>query len=164
MSRNRPLKRLKVPETWRRYRDTDLYVSDQGRVKHVYRNGSETEVGWFSNRKNRNPQMCVKVGRKDVYIKTLVWETFRGDLPEGKSIIHKNGMKRDNSIYNLEAVSCSECGRRTGSRSRSQKVADLDRKVIYKSARDAGRKLFCSYQMILDICNGKTKKPQLNLF
>lgn len=163
MSRNRPLKRLSEPEIWKRYKETDLFVSDQGRVKRVYRNGVETEVGWYDGRKT-NPQMTVKVGKKDVYIKTIVYETFKGKPPEGYSIVHKNGLKRDNSIYNLEAISKQEHGRRTGPTSHSQKVADLDRGVVYRSAREAGRKLFCSYQMVNDICNGKTKKPEFNLF
>lgn len=163
MTISRPLKKIKAPEIWKRYLDTDYFVSDQGRAKRVCKNGKEYEVGWWSNKKY-NPQMCMKIYGDDVYLKTIIWKTFKGEVPEGYIIAHKNGLKRDNSIYNLYLTKPKDLGIITGHKSRSQKVINKDLNVIYRSAREAGRKLFCSYQMVMDICNGKTKKPQIDLF
>ena len=41
-------------------------------------------------------------------IHTVVYETFHGDIPEGKVINHINGIKTDNFSWNLEAVTPSE--------------------------------------------------------
>lgn len=38
----------------------------------------------------------------------LVWQWFNGDIPAGKTINHKNGIKNDNRLSNLEVASYSE--------------------------------------------------------
>lgn len=38
----------------------------------------------------------------------LVWETFNGEIPKGLAINHKNGIKTDNRLVNLELVTYSE--------------------------------------------------------
>lgn len=38
----------------------------------------------------------------------LVWLAFRGAIPTGMQINHKNGVKNDNRLENLEVVSASE--------------------------------------------------------
>lgn len=38
----------------------------------------------------------------------LVWQHFFGDIPDGLTINHKNGMKHDNRPSNLEVVTASE--------------------------------------------------------
>ena len=43
----RPVRKIRAPEIWKQYLDTDYWVSDQGRVKRVYRSGKEYEVGWY---------------------------------------------------------------------------------------------------------------------
>lgn len=161
--KHRPLKKISEPERWMRYKDTDYFVSDQGRAKRVFKNGRESEVGWYRGR-GTNPQVMVKIYRDEIPMKTMVYETFVGTLPEGYCIAHRNGLKRDNSLYNLIAISSTNLGKRTGRLSRSQKVIDVSTGKIYRSAREAGRKTFCSYQMVNDICNNKRKKPSLDLY
>ena len=163
MTVNRPLSRIREPEIWKQYLDTGYWASDQGRVKRVCKNGKEYEVGWWSNRPN-NPQMCIKIHGSEIYLKTIVWKTFKGEIPKGYLIAHRNGLKRDNSIYNLYLTKPKDLGIITGHRSRSQKVIDKSTGKIYRSAREAGRKLYCSYQTIMDICNGRTKKPMVDAY
>jgi hypothetical protein len=38
----------------------------------------------------------------------MVWEAVHGPIPEGLQINHKNGVKTDNRIENLELVTASE--------------------------------------------------------
>lgn len=158
------VKPIKAPEQWRRYKNTDFYVSDQGRVKRRYKNGREYEVGYYHGN-HSNPQMAVKTGRhQEIYTKQMVYEAFIGEIPEGYRIIHKNGIKRDNSLWNLKAVSNIQCGKLTGHLSRSQKVYDKNSRKVFRSARAAGKALFCSHQTILDTCNNKVKKPIVDVY
>jgi hypothetical protein len=45
--------------------------------------------------------------RYNVYIHRLVWETFKGDIPNGYEINHIDHNKRNNNLDNLELVSHS---------------------------------------------------------
>ena len=159
MQKRRPLTKINEPERWRQIGD-NLYVSDQGRCKRIY-NSKEYEVGYWGNDPSKKTYL-VKINNVSIPIKNLVWEAFKGKIPQGYCIIHKN-MKRDDSLYNLICVSRKEHGSRTGRFSNSQKVVDLDRKVIYRSAAEAGRKLNCSRQAITSTCRGETKRPMFNV-
>ena len=159
MQPRRPLQRISEPERWRQIGD-NLYVSDQGRCKRIY-NGKEYEVGHWSKDASKRVNV-VKIGTANVPIKNLVWRGFKGEIPKGYCVVHK-GMKRDDSLYNLICVSRKEHGSRTGRFSNSQKVVDLDRKVIYRSAAEAGRRLNCSRSAIGSICRGEVKKTMFNV-
>ena len=156
----RKLKKLKEPERWKRYKDTDLYVSDQGRCKKII-NGEEYEVGFYSKHESKRAYQ-VKVGNKNESIKKLVYETFKGEIPKGYCVVHKH-MLKDDSIYNLEVVPREEHGHRTGAFANSQKVVNLDKRVIYRSCSEAARKLHCSRSMIGYICRGQRKNPIVNV-
>jgi hypothetical protein len=43
----------------------------------------------------------------------MVWEAFNGPIPPGMQINHKNGIKHDNRLSNLEVVTPSENTRHT---------------------------------------------------
>lgn len=45
---------------------------------------------------------------KTRYAHRLVWEAFNGPIPSDVEINHKNGLKHDNSLDNLELVTKSE--------------------------------------------------------
>ena len=42
------------------------------------------------------------------YVHRLMWETFRGDIPEGKQIDHINADTSNNSIDNLQCITARE--------------------------------------------------------
>lgn len=47
-----------------------------------------------------------------LYAHRLIWETVNGPIPDGREIDHLNGIKSDNRVRNLEAVTKSENVRR----------------------------------------------------
>lgn len=163
MNQKKLLKPIKnMPEQWRQYKDTYFYVSDQGRVSHHCKNGKIFECGFSKSSGNSN-SMVVKVNQKCVQISIMVYQTFKGEIPEGYRVVHKNGLYRDNSIYNLELVKISDCGKRFGHMSKSQKVYCKETNKVYRSAR-AAKVLPVTAQTICYICNGEIKKPCMNFY
>lgn len=81
----------------------DYSISDCGLVK--------TKNGRISNGgADKNGYRTFHIGaiRKTFKIHRLVAEIFIGPIPEGMQINHKNGIKHDNRVENLEIVTPSE--------------------------------------------------------
>ena len=78
------------------------------------------------------------------------------------SLIH-TGLNIDDRLVNLALLSKQEAGNMFASRSRRRGIYKVDPEnknvlAFYKSSREAAAKEFCSYQTILDSCNGKTRR------
>jgi len=71
-------------------------ISDSGAV--IGRRVSLTNSGYF----------CFGYNGKTAYVHRMVYECFIGPIPEGYDINHENGIKTDNRVTNLSAVSRSE--------------------------------------------------------
>ena len=113
------VRNIPAPEQWKRLRDTNYFVSDQGRVKHVYKNGHEYLVeGTLKISKRGNKQIVFKLNGRQIAIKNVVWEVFRGKPPAGYRICHKNMRYRNNSLYNLQLCTVQECGSKYGGKNR----------------------------------------------
>lgn len=157
------------PERWKTIPDKPANgrydVSTEGRVRHVYGSGKIKMISAYPKRTIRkgSTYYLVKICRKEVKVAHLVFTTFRGPIPEGKCIIHRNGLKEDNSIYNLVCVSKEKVGEVYGKKvNTSRPIAKINSKgeylEIYRSHREAARKNpYINRQSILDRCNGKVK-------
>lgn len=87
----------------------------------------------------------------------LVYRAFKGDIPNGMVIVHKNGDLLDDSVNNLAAMKRSAAGRAFGGNNSIRKpVARLNTQYeivnVYPSARKAAKAVGLSYQSILDYC------------
>lgn len=95
-------------EIWKSVVDyEDLYtVSNQGVIysyKRKYCNGGPLKAvdignGYFS------VCLCKNGKTKNKTLHTIVWEAFNGKIPKGYDIHHKNHIKSDNRLENLELV------------------------------------------------------------
>lgn len=74
----------------------DLYPCEPHRAEHV------TRDGYLEFRSMHYGK------RKYVQAHRLVWQYFFGDIPEGMTINHKNGVVSDNRPTNLELMNMSE--------------------------------------------------------
>lgn len=97
----------------------------------------------------------------------LIFETFKGPIPPGYVIYRRNNLIDDNRLLNIRLTTRVERGKSTGPRSKSKAVELLDEcgNVVdsWSSTRQAAKELFCSYQTISNICNGKVKTKCLNV-
>lgn len=99
--------------------------------------------------------------RKEERVHKLMQHTFLNSPKPGQVLYHKNGNRLDNWINNLGYMSREALGRKTGGQSRKAvlKINTCYEVIeIYRSARQAARENFMSYQTIIDRCNGKVKK------
>lgn len=90
----------------------EYHVSSIGRVKRVV-SGMGSTPGRIRKPQPHSGgylQMRMVVSNKavNVYVHTMVCETFLGDQPAGSDVNHKDGNKKNNSVENLEYVSRSE--------------------------------------------------------
>lgn len=149
-----------IPEQWKRY-DENYWVSDQGRVKRVFKNG---RVNYLTpiRRNAVDRGYRVKLYSKYRNLNKLVWETFKGKVPDGYTVVNKNGFSTMSDIYSLKLMDRNKsCGLNVYSR--RKKVVNLDTGVVYPASRVAAKYLHLSKTTINNYCNKKTGKPLLNL-
>lgn len=86
----------------------DIYSYKQKKKRKLKpQKASQSQKGYFQVRLFE-PKGSGDVMGKLQYIHRLVWETFNGDIPEGKQIDHIDGDTSNNSIDNLQVVSARE--------------------------------------------------------
>jgi len=140
------------------------YVRQDGTV---WRRGKTKDCRLAGHRKGRNRDVHLSGDNKKTRctaMSAIMRATyFSGLVPDGYVLMHVNGMESDWSIYNLKPISQSDLGklrnRSNNARSVEKVVPETMKSVmIYKSAREAARNNYLSYQTVLDACNKKNKK------
>lgn len=125
--------------------------------------------------KAKSGYMVVNLISKTHYVHRLVCEAFIEDIPDGLTVNHKNGIKEDNRIENLEIMSYSEnhlhafslLHRKPSSLGKFGANHNVSKPIIQKdtsgnfiaefeNARQAEKSGF-SYKNISACCNGKCK-------
>ncbi len=149
-------------EQWKRVPGTkDMYVSNMGRVKRVLKTKERYLQPYF---KKRKPPYFIKVNGKEIKLAVLVWRVFKGEYDSDIYSIAHHVLTTDDRLINLYIASKSELGSKTGGNTKKTKgiyKCDKKRKILYqyyRNSRDAAKDNYCSYQTVLDSCNGKTKK------
>lgn len=168
MSRKKEKTEIKYKnEIWKKISHSKYEVSNYGRIrrlcKYKYRYLNTFKKGAIYIIK-----LYINKERKDYNVAKLVIENFVRKLEDDEVVYHKNGIISDNKLSNLEIITRSEAGKRTGWQSHRQAVVMLDEegiiKEIYNGTRDAAEKLFISRQTVSDYCNNKVKKPMYHLY
>lgn len=91
--------------------------------------------------------------RKDFLVHRLMWQTFKGEIPLKYEINHKDGVKSNNHLSNLECVTPRENNlhaRRTGlfkSNGEKNKQARLTQKQVNHIRKLYKEKVFNQYQL-----------------
>lgn len=135
-------------------------INYYGHVRRALKNGRYKELHPYI--KSSNGRRVVKLNCKERTVMSLMGDTFIGELPEGYVLYHKNGLLTDDTLSNIGMTTRSELGKLTGTWNESEMTVvkiNSDGEIVdfYKSAREAGRKNYISYQSILDRINGKIK-------
>ena len=145
----------KYSELWRDSCEEGYMISEKG---NVYSKKTDTYMSIFPKRGHAT----VKVNGKDRRLSRFMWESFKGKIPEGYSIIHRNLNKMDCDIYNLICVDKKTAGKLTAHLSRRKRVGLFkDGKCIkvFKSERAAALEFGIGRQSLNDYLNGRIKNP-----
>lgn len=140
-----------------------------GQIRRIYRTKPPKILSQYEKTGERrgSRKLFVKLTKngesgKEINVAQIIYITHIGAIPEGYSVIHKNGSFSDNEVNNLKLMSKRELGRKYGAMSKKKSVVkislDGEEVDLYCSAREAARKNFMSYQTIIDRCNGIVKK------
>jgi hypothetical protein len=152
-------------EIWKEIKGSDgkFLVSNYGRFKRIYKNHSSFLLPYLNKKRGYLQIKALFNGRYgDHKVSIIVAHHFIGTPKRGEVVHHKNSIITDDFAGNLEYISRASLGRKTGFKSKSKAVIQLDIHTLevldeYRSAREAGRKNYISYQAVLDNCNHKTK-------
>jgi hypothetical protein len=139
-----------------------------------YRMKGNTE--WLKGSKNSKYLYCCvkKKGerQKTVAIYRLIWECFKGKIPEGYEIDHIDNNPENNNINNLQCITLSENRKRrnheflkdignNAHKSNNKNIKGINTTTneqhIFKSKSQAGKFYGCSPALVYCICEGKNK-------
>lgn len=124
--------------------------------------------------KQSNHKKYCKIGlskngiQKHYFTHRLVWEAFIGKIPNKIQVNHKNGIKNDNRLENLELVTASEnqihsfrvLGRKAikgGDHKKSKTVINIENGIYYGSISEAAKSLNMRYATLSAQLNGQNK-------
>lgn len=88
-------------EKWRNiiYKQKVYYVSNFGRIAY-----KRSDNRFYLYKQQIDKKGYVRIGNKSVFAHRLVVTAFISEIPDDKVINHKNGIKTDNRVENLEIV------------------------------------------------------------
>lgn len=144
-------------------------VNRLGDIRRIYGSGKVADMTPYrkSGKQFRN-RLFVKLTKdgksKEEPVLQVVAAAWKGKAPPGKVPYHINGNVADNRADNIGFIDRQTLGRKTGAMADKRKTifkVDVNGNVIeiYRSAREAAKANYMSYQTVLDRCNGKVKKP-----
>lgn len=146
--------------------DGKYQLEREGRIRRVYRSGKTRELNPYPKKMRGSRRLVVhltdsKGKTKEYVFMSLMAKTFLGPAPPGHVPYHRNGCQSDNYINNIAYISKKELGKKYGAKSGQKSVVKIDCTGeivdVYRSAREAARQNYMSYQTVIDRCNGKVK-------
>lgn len=142
------------------------YATYDGKFFVTYKNGGTRFLSGYIKEHRGKRNLHVKLGNKDYVAKNLIASLFIDGYKPRDVVLIKSNTISCVGVENLVVIDKAKYSRVTGSMARSEKVGLYENgKLVktFRSSREAGRKLFCSHQMINNYCNNRTKKKEYDV-
>lgn len=146
---------VKVGETGRGI----YYATSDGKFFVIYKKSKKRKDlhPYLKKKKSGKADLVVTLGSsKGVLCKSVIAKAFIREYNDGDVVLLKDENIYNVAVSNLIVVPKAVYSKMTGPMSRSKAVGLFEDGVVVKkwsSARKCAKDLFCSYQMIMDICN-----------
>ena len=139
------------------------YASDDGKIFSLRKKSGKWRE--LKPGKNHNGYMnfitCQNGVKKNIRVHRAVYEAFHGPIPEGLEINHKNCVRDDNRLDNLELITPLQNQRypptrerrREAKRNKMKPVQDVTTGKIYESVNEAARETGLNIGNISACCN-----------
>jgi len=147
-------------EIWKKFND-NYFVSNYGRVMSYFKNNKKI----LNPIKHHSGYLFVNINKKKYVIHRLVAILFIDNPLNKKEVNHKNGIKSDNNISNLEWVTASENSkhayylklRKSIDEHKKKIVLNIDNGIYYESAKEAALSIGLSHSYVRSMLNGYRK-------
>lgn len=153
---------------WKPTKYPNYEVSYTGQVRKLYKNRQPRILAQYHKKKKETLVVKISLGKGENYevcVHKLVADAFVGKCPSDCVIYHKNGVITDNFAMNIGFINRRELGKKTGYMSNAKSVVVIDKTGTeidyFKSARECARNYFCSYQTVIDRCNGTSGEKEI---
>lgn len=137
---------------YRRYKDTNYYLSRMGTIKRRCKNIDLDIKGYMENRK-----YCFYCKGKAVIFARALYEAFRGDVGADYRVIHINGIKTDNRLENLRKLTIKEASRIAHKGRGFKAVYNAQTQETYRSVQECAKALGYTDGVIYKICERNYK-------
>lgn len=169
-----------IEEVWK---DIPLYegeyqASNLGRIKSLDRaivknNGNiQNRKGKILHQnKDKKGYHFLRLKGKNYRVHRLIYLTFTGDIPDGMQVNHIDENKDNNSVSNLNLMTCKEnINYGTGIKRSREKLrksiigrnVTTGEEIVYESMEEASKMLNISSGRISEICNKTPVKTKVN--
>lgn len=139
-------------------------INEDGEVQKFYKDKWVELHPYVSGGRARAMVKMRSVDNKKIEV-PVVWlmaDAFMGGRREGYGIIHKDGMKLNNALWNLEFRPVSKCGL-LSCHSKRKSVLKIDKSgnvvEMYRSLAEAAKNEFVDKNCILQRCKNRVKHP-----
>ena len=143
--------------------DGRYYIRIDGTVWQR-RKSKDTRMQGHRRRRKREYKLTTPEGRTICKsASAILRETYFRGLPQNMRLLHKDGLESNWAYWNLQPMTQSEIGKKYHRSVDARCVLKIDPATgevvqIFRSAREAGRAVFCSRQTIADACNHRSKR------
>lgn len=147
-------------------------ITNRGDVIKCYKNGKEFPLTKFYGNGSRKSG-CLKLGsdRKCFSVARIVWETFRGKIPDGMIVAHRSLDKNNDALDNLYLTTYHESGKAYGMingtcyGNQIRTVAKIDKKgnilQTWRSITEAAEANYMSRPSVTERCYKRMKNVWL---
>ena len=140
-------------------------INEEARVQK-YDKGKWIDLSTKLRKGNQAVSVWMRgVNGEEMYVSLtrLMAEAFMGGRRPGYNIIHKNGVKQDCYLDNLEFIKNEDSGKKFGGLARRMPVLKVDRNgeilAAYKNAKEAAKENFMFEDNVKRHCRGAIKNP-----
>lgn len=138
------------------------YISSDCTVYVIYKNGKKRSLSIYKKKHHSDYKYFCKISDHEIDIVRTLALCFLG-MKKNERCILRGNLK----LENINVMSIHECHHITGKMSKVNKKVGyyVDGKLTkkFRSARQAGKELYISYQTVSDYCNKKVKNPMMDL-